>query len=270
MTHAIPVRAPRFGLDDVPRDWLGGASLPSRMVDALSLVFPDGERFFIRSVRHYLPRIEDPELRARVRGFFGQEGRHGHEHAKYNRLLERHGFDPERFLSLYVRIAYETIEPRVPPHLRLSATVALEHLTATLAELALDSPLLDDADPELRDLLYWHACEEIEHKAVAFDVLAQVDPRYSTRLIGAGIAVVMLTGFMGMALAMLLRDDGPARETEAGRRFFEELARRRGFLARAWIDYLRPGFHPDDQDNHHLAEAFLRRLDRRLVARRAA
>src|SRR5690606_20119898 len=47
---------------DFPRHWLGGDALGSHVVNSLNLLFPEGERFFIRSVTHFLPRIKDPEL----------------------------------------------------------------------------------------------------------------------------------------------------------------------------------------------------------------
>ena len=52
------------------------------------------------------------------------------------------------------------------------ATAALEHFTATFAQLLLssgDARALFGHD-EIRNLFLWHALEEAEHKAVAFDV----------------------------------------------------------------------------------------------------
>ncbi len=50
--------------------------------NALHLIFPMGERFFVRAVRHYMSEIEDLSLREQIRGFFGQEGRYAHEHER--------------------------------------------------------------------------------------------------------------------------------------------------------------------------------------------
>ncbi len=259
----IPVRAPRFALDgDIPRAWLAGNALASHTVNALSLLFPEGERFFIRSVKHYQDAFDaDPALRARVRGFIGQEGRHGHEHDRFNRMLARQGFALDAFFDFYTRTGWDLIEPRVPPHLRLATTVALEHLTATLAELALDTPVLDDAHPEVRRLLCWHACEEIEHKSVAFDVLARVDPRWSTRALGMAIGAAVLSLFFGVGLATFLRQERALPPepgvVDRGAGFARALAEARGRLARSIADYLRPDFHPDDHDNYALVEAHL-------------
>lgn len=262
----IPVRAPRFAVDDaVPRAWLATSLRATHAANALSLLFPEGERFFIRSVLHYREAIDaDPALAARVRGFVGQEGRHGHEHDRMNRMLEQQGLDVATFLARYRRLGYELLEPRVAPHLRLSTTVALEHLTATFAEAALRTGLLDDAHPVVRDLLRWHAAEEIEHKSVAFDVLARVDPRRSTRLAGLAIGVGVLGGFWTMAYASLMAQDpergAPAASPGAARRFRREHARLWRSVRAAVADYLRDDFHPDQRDNASLARAVIEEL----------
>lgn len=250
--RAIPVRAPRFSLEaaEVPRAWLGGSVLSSHVVNALSLLFPEGERFFIRAVKHYLPAIEDdPGLRERVRGFFGQEGRHGHEHDRLNDLLAAHGYDIERFLRFYQRLAYSVIEPATPPHVRLSTTVALEHMTATLAEVALTTGVLENAHPEVRRLLFWHAAEEIEHRSVAFDVLSRVDPRMRTRVLGLGMASAILALFWSTALLMLLEDERAlprgADDARAGRHFAREVKKAGPIVGRALASYLRRDFHPE-------------------------
>lgn len=266
-TGEIRVRAPRFAWDDADAAWLATDPVATAVVDALSLIFPEGERMFIRSVRHYQDAIDDPQLRARVKGFFGQEGRHGHEHERWNRRIAARAPEAERFLARYRRIAYAIVEPRVPPSLRLSTTVALEHMTATLAEVALTRPVLADAHPGVAALLRWHAAEEIEHKAVAFDVLAQVDPSYATRLGGLVIGSATLLGFWGLAIAMLLegersrgRDLRP-KDRAAARRFARELPGVLRFVGEQLRDYLRADFHPDDRDNYALAQEVFARWD---------
>ena len=124
-THAaprpIPVRAMGFRFDaEIPRFWLMGSPHATHYSNALNSLFPEGERFFIRSVKHYLDRIDDPELLKRVKGFFGQEGRHGHEHDRWNHILEAQGYEIESFLAGHARIAYGVFEPNVPPSLRLA------------------------------------------------------------------------------------------------------------------------------------------------------
>jgi predicted metal-dependent hydrolase len=248
--RSVRIRAPRFVFDAVPRGWVATDPAASDLVDAISLVFPEGERFFIRSVVAYAEVWkDDPDLAARVREFVGQEGRHGLEHDRMNRALGARGHDTERFDDLYEQIMFRTLEPRIPPHIRLAMTAALEHLTATLAELVLGTDLLADAHPEIQRLLRWHAVEEIEHRAVAFDVLNRVDPRLRTRLAGTGAGLVALFGFWGLAFVLLRQEDRETArpsDTVASRRFWGEAARAVPRVGRAMLRYTKRDFHPDE------------------------
>lgn len=268
----IRVRAMGFQFDaSIPRWWFFGSPVPTHFANGLNLLFPDGERFFIRSVKHYLDEVDgDPELAARIKAFFGQEGRHGHEHERFNRILEAHGYDVETFLAWYRHTAFEVLERRVPPHVRLAATAALEHYTATMAENALRGTLLENADPRMRELLRWHAAEEIEHKSVAFEVLQRVDPRWSTRALGMALGSFGLFFFWAASVRELLRQEA-ARGTDVARhreeaerhpRLIEETKHRREMLRKAVFDYLRPDFHPDQTDNYELAREYLSGIGR--------
>lgn len=252
MIKKIPVRAPRFDLGAIPRDWLASDPLASDLVDALSLIFPEGERFFIRAVQHFAETYEgDPELRAAVKGFVGQEGRHGHEHDRLNRAIASHG--PERaeavkrFLSFYQTQFFGRLEPATPPVIRLATTSALEHLTATLAEVALGTKVLDDAHPEIARMLRWHALEEIEHRAVSFEVLQKVDPRLRVRAAGVGMGLGVL-GAAWLAAFVMLRSTSPGGEVgdaHQSRRFWGRARRTIPEVAGALRRYLQRDFHPD-------------------------
>ena len=256
-------RAPGLSFTDpsVPRYWFDGLRHATLLVDAVNLLFPKGERFFVRSVVHHLPRIEDASLRAQVRGFAGQEGKHAKAHEDFAAVMETHGYRMESFMRWYQRIAYDTVERAAPPALRLATTAACEHFTAMLAEEALTEGFLEKMHPAMGRLLRWHAAEEIEHKAVAFDVLRLVAPGYPLRLAGLGLATTLLGGFWVAALVDLHRQDAklppaPSREATA-----EELAKGPlGVFVRGILDYARPSFHPDDHDNRALAAAALQHL----------
>jgi predicted metal-dependent hydrolase len=261
---ALPVvRKMGFEFGAVPRHWFYGEALPTHVANGLNLLFPLGERFFIRSVKHYLDRIDDPELVARVRAFFGQEGRHGFEHEAAFRILEAQGFEIQEFLAWYEDVAYGKLEPNVPPSLRLAVTVALEHFTASLAERALTAPLLDGADETMAALLKWHACEEIEHKSVAFDVFEAVDGRYAVRIAGLLVATATLLGFWTLGTRMLMRQERISKAEVAEQRK-KALARGQDWevIKSAFLAYLRPGFHPDDVENYGVARDYLERIGR--------
>src|SRR5919107_5419717 len=172
--RAIPTRRISFGpsLADLPKHFAAdGDPILSHLAAALSSVFPDGEDFFVRSVRHYRDRIEDPVLKKQVAGFIGQEALHGREHRVLNDRLAELGY-PTKQAEAITRKGLALRTRFAPPAANLAATAALEHFTATLAELLLTN---EDArsmfgHDTMRDLFLWHALEESEHKAVAFDV----------------------------------------------------------------------------------------------------
>jgi predicted metal-dependent hydrolase len=243
----------------VPRHWFGGSLWTTHVINGVNLLFPAGERFFIRSVAHYAPQIRDPDLAQAVRGFIGQEAQHALAHERFFTVLAGQGYAIQPFLRRYEHLAFGLIEPRTKPHLRLATVAACEHFTALLAEEALTRPALDAAHPEVRALLRWHAAEELEHKHVAFDVLRQVDPRYWIRVTGLLLALVILGAFWAAALGTLVWQDwrqGVPRTTPDPRVRTQLL---RTVFARGIVSYLRPGFHPDDRDNRHLAAAVFQR-----------
>lgn len=253
-------RSPGLDLDGaIPRYWFGGNALATHLANGVNLLFPAGERFFVRSVNHYLDRIDDPALVARVRGFFGQEGRHAKEHERFFRRMEEQGFDVERFLALYNRIGYDVIERLAPPALRLSATAALEHFTAIMAENALRMRILDQAHPTMQALLLWHAAEEIEHRSVAYDVLMRVNPSYALRVAGLAVAASCLVGFWLMATTMLVRQDEglDGARIRADWTVVRERRIGRNVFLRGIREYLRRDFHPSQADTDSLASQYL-------------
>jgi predicted metal-dependent hydrolase len=252
---SIPVpRELDVDLTQVPRHWMAGAAVPTAVSNGINLLFPHGERFFVRSVHHFMDQIEDSELRAQVKAFFKQEGHHAKAHDDFNTVLRAHGFSLDRFLDRYHAVL-TWLEARNPPKINLAATAAAEHFTAILAYGAFTRPMLDRADPAMRQLLAWHAAEEIEHKAVAFDVLQQVDDSYWLRVAGLAYATVTLTAFWIWGATTLLRQEKlGVREVLRQLRIMRQHDPlvRRVFVA-GIKRYLRRDFHPSDVADEHLA-----------------
>jgi len=98
----MPVRRDlRFNLPpERACDWHAQGSHVTHFFNALSLLFPAGERFFMDSVRHYRDDIDDPVLKKQVLGFIGQEAMHTREHVEYNDLLQQAG--PAAYQALVV------------------------------------------------------------------------------------------------------------------------------------------------------------------------
>jgi hypothetical protein len=232
----------------VPRFWAGDPLL-TRVSDALSLLFPLGEAFFIEAVQHYRPQIEDPTLRQQVRDFAYQEGQHSKAHAAYNRMLADQGLHldwVERSLAVRLDIGRRLFRPVT----RLAFTATAEHLTATMAEgmLASMQDHLAHADPRMRALYYWHAVEEVEHKAVAWDVYERVaHGGWLRRVLAQLWTTQMVILNVGIVVAYMLYKDGLLFDVGTWRRGLVTLWGPRGFFTRMVRPFLRgfrPGFHP--------------------------
>ncbi|MEZ4402991.1 MAG: metal-dependent hydrolase [Kofleriaceae bacterium] len=246
----------------MPRHWLGGAAVPTQIANGVNLLFPAGERFFVRSVYHYLDRIDDPQLKAAIKGFAGQEGRHARSHEDYFATMRAQGYAIDRFLELYQWLSFTLLERIAPPALRLAATAAAEHYTAIMAAGAAADVPLDQAHPAMRQLLYWHAAEELEHKSVAFDVLQAVNSSYALRVAGLAMSTALLASMWLAATSYLWWQDGitPWRAVRQLRQLRGQ-APSEPIVTRVFLrgirQYLRRDFHPDQDDNYHLAEALL-------------
>jgi predicted metal-dependent hydrolase len=245
-------------------DWHSGGAHITHFFNALSIFFPDGERFFIDSVRHYRDRIEDPALKESVRGFIGQEAMHGREHEEYNQALVDKGLPADRYGRIVVRLL-RFLTRFTPKISQLAGTIALEHLTAILANIVLSEPrILQNAEPRFAALWKWHALEETEHKAVAYDVYQKVIGGGVIGYIRRCFALLMAT-FIFWVLVIpfhigLVRKEGQLFNLRGWLRVSNFLWGSPGVLRRMipdWLDYFKPGFHPWDHNNAH----FLNGLD---------
>jgi predicted metal-dependent hydrolase len=237
----------------------------SHVMATLSSMFPDGEDFFVRSVRHYRDRITDPALRRQVAGFIGQEATHGREHRALNARLAALGYPTARY-ERFTRWGLTTRERVAPAMSNLAATAALEHFTATLAEVILGDPAARSyvGDNVVGDLFVWHALEESEHKAVAFDVYKAVGGSERMRTFTMDlICVGFVVGTTLQVIGSLLLDRDtyrhPVRLLRSARRFLRSPFVRRSVWRRL-RDYDRHDFHPDDHDNRALTAEWRERL----------
>ena len=198
-----------FHLNEAPRFWFGGDPFRTRMFDALSLTFPDGERYFIESVRLFRDKITDPDLQARVADFIRQEAQHGIAHDKMNQVMKEQGMPVDQFTDRLKKIFKFELKYRSPQY-NIAMTAAAEHLTALMADTFYSKKeTLADADPFVRALFAWHAIEEMEHRDVAFDVMKEVgDVSEFTRRSALVLTTVLMFGFTMYRTDVMLKKDG--------------------------------------------------------------
>jgi predicted metal-dependent hydrolase len=227
-------------------------------MNALSVLFPGGERFFITSTQNFQRNLKDSELKNSLKIFCGQESIHGKQYEKFNAWLAQMGYPVKRWEYHFEKLLHWRAQ-FYGKQLCLAITAALEHVTAVLGSAVLSCPTLQEAfHNDVRPLVIWHAVEEVEHKAVAFDVMCVINSNYILRVVGFLIALLELSINFSLLLLAFLRHD---QETFNVRSLFRliYLGASSGFMTKTiWhlIQYLRPNFHPWQSDDSHLIEKF--------------
>ncbi|HEX5265159.1 MAG TPA: metal-dependent hydrolase [Acidimicrobiales bacterium] len=257
---SVPTRPVEFDsrLDDVPRHFAaGGDIVMSHVLAVLSSVFPDGEDYFVRSVEAARDQLTDPKLREDVDGFVGQESMHGREHRVLNERLGALGY-PTGAIGVYVRWLFRTRERYHNKRLHLAFTAALEHYTATLAEMLLNDPEARNqiGHDGVRYLLMWHALEESEHKAVAFDVYRAVGGTERMRIAAMWMThmLFVLETSLWAGISILMDRDARRHPLRLVRSVLR--LRKSPFVkpeaVRQLFAYNKRGFHPNDRDTSEL------------------
>lgn len=259
--NQIEVRDLRFPLGAVPRDWHGRGAAVSAYFDQLSVFFPVGERFFVRSVRHFAPRVTSPALAADVTAFCAQEGHHGREHLAYNQRLEKEGLPIER-LERRVKFLLGLSQRLFSPHRQLAVTCALEHFTSLMGELILGRPeALAGSDPTMSALWRWHAAEENEHRSVAFDLFQAMGGTWFTRCRAMVIVSLFFWSLVVLQQLALMWKRGILFSPREHWRLFRFCFVDPGALSslvRPYLSYFRRDFHPAARGGFELVEAWKR------------
>lgn len=266
----IVARKPPVGpFDELPEYWADGHKGLTIGQNIFSLVIPEGEMFFVRSVMRVKHKINDPQLLEDITNFAKQEAYHAKAHIQLNESLRKHGYDVDAYTKS-TKFMFNFIEKFLPAKFGLGVTSFLEHITAMGAESAHRYPeLQEDWPKEAREIWDWHAIEEMEHKSVAFDVLTEIGGGYFTRIFSA-------IGFIWIGMMMILcwdipfylyrkhiRKDSlpgstPSSVTikQLNKRHPGVMKRMNRFMAAYFWDYFKPGFHPWQKDHEGYIRAW--------------
>ncbi len=254
--HAPAPLDVRTGLDfrldeDIPRHWFGGHPFKSRFFDAMSTLFPEGERFFIACVRDFKDDITDPAVQQALLDFAKQEAQHAKVHLAFNHRLASQGIKVDKIMARQRQLMFDGARRVLSRTHTLALTAACEHLTALMAQGFTDRPhLFADADPRVRAMYVWHAIEEVEHKGVAYDVLQQVAHASWARRALALIEIsIQFPLFTFQVVNHMLKVDGYSRGQRL-KLFAQGLwwlygpGGLMGPLLKPWLAWFKPGFHP--------------------------
>ncbi|MFI6918813.1 metal-dependent hydrolase [Nonomuraea spiralis] len=266
MSNKLPDIRPRrvrFSWENTPLHWVPGDPTSTHVINALHLLLPAGERWFVHVFKQALPLITDEGLKERVKGFMGQEGTHAVAHQRVLDHMKEQGLDPAPYVEnvewLFERLLGDGTAPPAARtgwlRERLAMVAAIEHYTAVLGQWILDARPLDEAgaDPVMMDLLRWHGAEEVEHRDVAFDLFTHLDGGYARRVRTMALAGPLLVWLLHRGSRFLMANDPlvAGRITPKWTHFLHRSAQGRvptlRGLALAAPRYLRPGFHPSQE-----------------------
>jgi predicted metal-dependent hydrolase len=247
------------------RYWHDNDPVKTHFFNALQAMFPEGERFFMDSARDVRDMVGKenlpPQLLEQIQLFIRQEAMHGREHDGWTKALIELGYGAMKDFDDKMKRDNTWSRKNLSPLVRLSMTAASEHFTASLAHLFIyhRSDLIEKADSPFRELLIYHALEEVEHKAVCYDLYNEAKGGYFMRVSGMVFVTMDLLVRLKNRQQYLLKSDGQwNKQTQKATR--DLLWGKAGImraLAPYLLQYFRPGFHPWETDERRdLLEKF--------------
>ena len=256
----FPVRRPEFDFSATPKYWFGDNAMLTHFMQGMAALFPDGEMFFVKSVRAVRDQVKDEQLQKEISAFIGQEAMHSKAHLALDNHLVAQGL-PLKDIEKIALNLLGFVHKAGSKKLDLSITCALEHFTATWAQQFLEHQETHDlmADHTMRKMWTWHAIEESEHKAVAFDTYKAIGGDYPTRAAGMVIAMLGLSAALVHIEVKMMRHDKQLTNWKGWGYGMKKMFGRKGFFTPTLpklFDYFRPGFHPND---HTADEALAKR-----------
>lgn len=249
---SFPVRRMDFDFTDINLHFIADDPACSHVWSSFQAFFPEGEQFFVDAVRDAKHLVKDPALLAEISAFIGQEAMHGKEHLEANNEYRRQGINLDMW-GKRTRWARKKLNKMLSVKARLAGTAAVEHFTAVVAEHLMNREDFQArlTDPRAKTLIFWHATEESEHRAVSFDVYKTVGGTYWMRVIAMAIVMIGIGPVVAAGLIDCLRQEGNLKNWKSWRKFGRVYFGWNGFVTRMIPDllkYYKPGFHPAQSD----------------------
>ena len=257
----IKVRKPSFNPKAIRRHFFANSPVMSHLLTALSSTFPIGEQFFVHSVRNVRAKVTDEKLQAEIAAFIGQEAMHSKAHAEFNDAWRRDDYNLDSFQAWLA--ARDSFIKSVHPKVQLAVTCAFEHFTALLGGYILRHPeILSTLDDDAIKLWVWHAIEEIEHRAVAFDVYQSV---YKDDKLRRMIMRNVTTGFASLtfygASRLFMQDWKKSVPKVTGNLYgVYMISKMLISLIPEYLSYFKADFHPSEIDYSKIVEYWKERL----------
>lgn len=253
---SFPVRRMDYEFNETPKYWCENDPAYTHYFTGLSTLFPEGESYFVRSVRALREKIKTNEKLDRdIGAFIGQEAMHSKEHHAFHESAQQFGLNPES-LEKVTGVILKAIEELFPKKWNLLVTVGLEHFTAVLVVEMMKTVNEKMNDETIRNLWLWHSIEETEHKAVAYDMYEYLYGKgldaYLPRVALFTMSLMLITVLSHSYQAVLMYRDKQLFNYKSWKKFgsFAWTSYRK--LVPEFFSYYRFDFHPNQTDEREL------------------
>jgi len=253
---SFPVRRMDYNFENTPKYWCANDPAMTHYFTGLSTLFPEGESYFVRSVRELREHAKLNEaLDREISAFIGQEAMHSKEHDAFHISAQKHGLNPES-LEKITGIVLKGLEKVFSKKWNLLVTVGLEHYTAVLVVSMMETVNEYMTDKTIRDLWLWHSVEETEHKAVAFDLYEYLYGNglnaYLPRVTIFTLSLILITGLSTIYQIVLMKRDKQLSNLKTWQNFFNFAAKQYKTFIPKFFEYYRYDFHPNQTNEKNL------------------
>lgn len=253
---SFPVRRMDYNFENTPKYWCANDPAMTHYFTGLSTLFPEGESYFVRSVRALREHAKLNEaLDREISAFIGQEAMHSKEHHAFHISAQQHGLNPES-LEKVTGIVLKGLEKIFSKKWNLLVTVGLEHYTAVLVVSMMETVNEYMTDKTIRDLWLWHSVEETEHKAVAFDLYEYLYGNglnaYFPRVTIFTLSLILITGLSTIYQIVLMKRDKQLSNLKTWQNFFNFAAKQYTTFIPKFFEYYRYDFHPNQTNEKDL------------------
>lgn len=253
----FPVRRMDYRFAETKKYWVDDDPAMTHFFTGMSLLFPEGESYFVRSVRALREGIwKGSRLDKEIGRFIGQEAMHSKEHQAFHVSTSQFGLNPES-MEAFTGTLLKFLEKRLSKKSNLLVTTGIEHYTAVTGAEVMRWGYRHITDETMRNLWLWHAVEETEHKAVAYDLYRQLYGRglgdYLQRVgIYTFISLPIVFGLANAYGVVLMKRDGQLLNLASWLKIGKVLSFSLAKAGWGLMQYYRPDFHPNQIDESTL------------------
>lgn len=242
----LKIRRPDLSYSNsIPRDWAQGDLVLSHMYNIFNLILPETEKTFVKSIGSVLPYLDNDHLKILAIGYIGQEAQHAKQHKKAQNVMKAQGYKIEPIIKVLSLIGFTLPSKLFGKKFAVSLAGAFEHVTILVAKNIFSKNLLDGSNEEMRSLFEWHVAEEVEHRNAVHDIITYFCPSYFWKFFAIFLAsgILFMQSYIGTML--LLIQDGKFFSIKNQFSYFKHYGAYYPGPIEMIIDYLKPGYHPD-------------------------